>query len=74
MQLAAGYRDTGGTDTCCIQMNREGVATALLSIPNRYMHSQVEMCDLRDAAAAVDLLTETILSFTGKETFRPGLD
>ncbi len=74
VQLAAGYRDTGGTDTCCIQMNRDGVATALLSIPNRYMHSQVEMCDLRDAAAAVDLLTETILSFTGKETFRPGLD
>ena len=65
VQLAAGYRDTGGTDTCCIQMNRDGVATALLSIPNRYMHSQVEMCDLRDAAAAVDLLTETFLSFTG---------
>ena len=53
-------------------MTRGGVATALFSIPNRYMHSQVEMCDLRDAEAAVQLLTETIAALTGTETFIPG--
>jgi len=31
----------------------------------------VEMCDLRDAAAAIDLLTETIAGFTGNESFIP---
>ena len=74
VQISTGHRATGGTDTCCMQMNRDGVATALISIPNRYMHSQVEVCDLRDAYGAVELITETIQSFTGKETFRPGLD
>ena len=51
---------------------RSGVATALLSMPNRYMHSMVEMCDLRDAEAAVKLLTESIAAMTGKESFVPG--
>ncbi|MBQ6353055.1 MAG: M20/M25/M40 family metallo-hydrolase, partial [Lentisphaeria bacterium] len=71
-QEAAAHRATGGTDTACIQLTRAGVATALLSIPNRYMHSMVEMCDLRDAEAAVGILTETIASLTGKECFVPG--
>ena len=70
-QESASHRASGGTDTAAIQMTRGGVATALISIPNRYMHSQVEMCDLRDAAAAVELLTETIAGFTGKESFVP---
>ena len=70
-QEAVSHRATGGTDAATIQLTRGGVATALLSIPNRYMHSQVEMCDLRDADAAVRLLTETIASFKGDESFIP---
>ena len=66
-------RGAGGTDTAAIQLSRAGVATALLSIPNRYMHSPVEMCDLRDAEAAVELLTETIVSLKGDESFIPEL-
>ena len=73
-QECAAHRASGGTDACTIQMTRGGVATALFSIPNRYMHSQVEICDLRDAEAAVRLLTETIAGLKGTETFRPGLD
>ncbi len=73
-QLETGHRTTGGTDTAAIQMSRAGVATALFSIPNRYMHTPVEVCDLRDAEAAAKLIAETILSFKGNETFRPGLD
>ena len=70
-QESVAHRATGGTDTAAIQLTRGGVATALFSIPNRYMHSQVEMCDLRDAEAAVELLTETIAALTGEESFVP---
>ena len=70
-QESAAHRATGGTDTAAIQLARSGVATALLSIPNRYMHSAVEMCDLRDAESAVELLTETIASLKGDESFIP---
>ena len=68
-QESAAHRATGGTDTATIQLTRAGVATALISIPNRYMHSQVEMCDLRDAESAVAILVETISAMTGKESF-----
>ena len=71
-QESAAHRATGGTDTAAIQLTRAGVATALISIPNRYMHSMVEMCDLRDAEGAVKILTETIAAMTGKECFVPG--
>ena len=70
-QESVAHRATGGTDTAAIQLAGGGTATALFSIPNRYMHSQVEMCDLRDAEAAIDLLTETIASFSGQESFIP---
>ena len=70
-QESAAHRATGGTDTAAVQLTRSGVATALLSIPNRYMHSAVEMCDLRDAEAAVLILTETIASLKGDESFIP---
>ncbi len=73
-QDSSAHRASGGTDTAAIQMTRGGVATALVSIPNRYMHSPVEICDLRDVDNAVKILTETIAALTGKEQFRPGLD
>ena len=73
-QEAAAHRASGGTDAAQIQMTRAGVATALLSIPNRYMHSPVEVCDLRDVYGAIRLLTETIASLTGGESFIPGVD
>ncbi len=72
-QEGAAHRASGGTDAARIQLNRSGVATALLSIPNRYMHSPVEICDLRDVENAVELLVETIASLSGKESFIPGL-
>ena len=73
-QESVAHRASGGTDACTIQLASGGVATMLLSIPNRYMHSQVEICDLRDAEGAVRILTETIASLKGTESFRPGLD
>ncbi len=73
-QLECGHRASGGTDTAMIQLNRSGVATALVSIPNRYMHTPVEMCDLRDAEHAAKLIAETVLTLSEKSTFIPGFD
>ncbi len=47
-----------GTDANVIQITREGVATGLVSIPNRYMHTPCEMVDLRDVEGAVQLLAQ----------------
>ncbi len=73
-QESPGHRASGGTDTATIQLSRSGVATALISIPNRYMHTQVEICDLRDVEGAIKLLSTTIAEFAGTESFIPGLD
>lgn len=37
-----------GTDAWAIQVTREGIPTALLSIPLRYMHTSVETLSLKD--------------------------
>ena len=68
-QESAAHRATGGTDAARIQLNKSGVATALISIPNRYMHSQVEMCDLRDVENTIELICELLASCSGKESF-----
>ena len=54
-QLAASAKATG-TDANVMQINRAGMATGLVSIPNRYMHSPVEMISLDDMDHAADLL------------------
>ena len=51
---AAG-RDTS-TDADAIHIAREGIATALVSIPNRYMHSPNEMVSVDDLDRAADLI------------------
>lgn len=72
IQEKAGYRASGGTDTAQIQMTGSGVATALISIPNRYMHTPVEICDIRDVEGSIKLLTETIANIKTTDTFIPG--
>jgi endoglucanase len=69
-QIAASGRATG-TDANTIQTSRGGVATGLLSIPNRYMHSPVEMIALEDLDRAADLLAGFALRLTGDESFIP---
>jgi endoglucanase len=58
-------RDTS-TNADAIHIAREGVATGLVSIPNRYMHSPNEMVSLRDVDAAATLLAEFCRSVTAK--------
>jgi endoglucanase len=45
-----------GTDADAVHLSRAGVATGLVSVPCRYMHSPVEMVALEDIAAAARLI------------------
>jgi endoglucanase len=45
-----------GTDAWAIQVTREGIPTALLSIPLRYMHTSVEVLSLKDVERTGRLL------------------
>ena len=47
-----------GTNGWAIQVSREGVSTALASLPIKYMHTPVETMDLSDAEAVVSLVAE----------------
>jgi endoglucanase len=56
-QVKAYPRGTG-TDANVMQLSRDGVATGLIGIPNRYMHSPVEVVSLDDLDTAAMLLAE----------------
>jgi len=64
---AAG-RDTS-TDADAIHIAREGIATALVSVPNRYMHSPNEMVSLEDLDRTATLIAETCRAVTGETDF-----
>ena len=69
-QFTAEPRATG-TDANMIQLNRAGVAAALISIPNRYMHTPVEVVNLNDLDDAARLIAETIMTLDSSADFRP---
>ncbi len=66
-QLKAEARATG-TDANVMQISRAGVAAGLVGVPNRYMHTPVEMISLKDAHNAIRLLTEFVA------VLKPGMD
>ncbi len=51
---------TTGTDADMISKAIYGIPTALLSIPQRYMHTPVELVDMRDVAAVGELMAAYI--------------
>jgi len=69
-QLAAIGRGTG-TDANAIQLNRASVATGLVSVPNRYMHSAVEMVSLDDLDMCADLLATFATKLAADTDFTP---
>ncbi len=62
-----------GTDTDVIFNQKEGIPSALVSLPLRYMHSVVEMADLRDVDHVIDLLTAFIRTLKPRDRFRVSL-
>jgi len=60
-----------GTDANAIQLSRDGVAAALIGIPNRYMHSPVEVVNLHDLQNAAQVLAEFCASVTPQMDWTP---
>jgi len=65
--IAASPKYTS-TDADAIHLSRAGVATALISVPNRYMHSPNEVVSLEDLERTVRLIAAFV------RTLRPGDD
>ena len=51
---------SSGTNGWAIQICRQGIATAIVSVPVKYMHTAVETASLADAEAAARLIAEFI--------------
>ncbi len=60
-----------GTDANAIQVTRSGVATGLVSIPNRYMHTPCELVNLDDLDNIIKLLAGFIRRVKNIEDFLP---
>jgi putative aminopeptidase FrvX len=70
VQVRGAPRATG-TDANAMQISREGVAVGLIGIPNRYMHSPVEVVHLGDLEHAAVLLAEFCAAVTPDMDFIP---
>jgi len=68
IQLEANPRRTG-TDADAIFLQRGGIPTVSLGLPNRYMHSPVEVIELSDLQALAELLAAFTASVKPGESF-----
>jgi len=66
-----GIPKATGTDANVMQISRGGMATALVKIPLRYMHTPVEVLSLADLENAVRLIAATLYRIKDKESFIP---
>ena len=60
-----------GTDADKMHQSGEGVVTALLSLPLRYMHSPSEVCQIQDIEHAIDLLAQFLCSVDSSTVIDP---
>ncbi len=58
-----------GTDTDAFAYSNGGVASALISLPLRYMHTTVEMVHKEDVENVIKLIYETLLKIENNESF-----
>lgn len=68
-QRAAASRATG-TDTDAFAYSAEGVASALISLPLRYMHTTVEMANKEDIENVILLMFKTLQNIENNHDFR----
>jgi putative aminopeptidase FrvX len=69
VQLASVSRSTG-TDTDSFAYSNEGVASALISLPLKYMHTTVEMVQREDVENVIRLMYEFLLQLKPGHDFR----
>ena len=67
----AGIAKPAGNDANVMQISRGGQATGIVAIPNRYMHSPVEVVSLDDLDNAAQLIAEFCLSLHADSDFTP---
>ena len=60
-----------GTDADAIRMARAGVATGLVSIPNRYMHSPNQLVSLRDLDQSAEVIADFLTGLSDGDNFVP---
>ena len=58
-----------GTDTDAFAYSNGGVASALISLPLRYMHTTVEMVQREDVEHVIRLIYETLKTIKAGESF-----
>jgi putative aminopeptidase FrvX len=66
-----GLAKPAGNDGNAMQLVRGGLAIGLVTIPNRYMHSPVEVVSLTDLEQAAELIAEFCLSLDENSDFTP---
>ena len=66
-----GLATAASNDAAQLQLTRGGVATGLVCIPNRYMHSPVEVVSLNDLDQAAELIARFCLSVDASSDFTP---
>ncbi len=66
-----GIPRASGTDANVMQISRGGVATALVKVPLRYMHTPVEVISLADLESCAQLIVAALYRIKGRETFIP---
>ena len=69
IQRAAASRSTG-TDTDAFAFNTGGVASALISLPLRYMHTTVETVAKKDVEDVIKLIYNSLLDIKNNQDFR----
>lgn len=62
-----------GTDAGAMQVQRGGIATGLVSLPLRYMHTPNEVISLADVEGCVKLLVRFISDLDESASFIPGM-
>ena len=68
-QRAAVYRATG-TDTDAFAYSNAGVASALISLPLRYMHTTVEMVHKEDVESVIKLIYHSLVNIKNNQDWR----
>ncbi|UPV74564.1 M20/M25/M40 family metallo-hydrolase [Halorussus limi] len=68
VQLQAAGRSTG-TDADAFYTSQGGIPSLNVGLPNRYMHTPVEVIDTEDLNAAADLLAAFAAESSGRESF-----
>jgi len=68
-QRAAVSRSTG-TDTDAFAYSNAGVASALISLPLRYMHTTVEMVHMNDVEHVIQLIYHSLKTIKNNQDWR----